>query len=114
MGRCARVQAWALANGNAHWQTMVFTVLTLGQMAHVMRRGPLVAPGPAQQPAAAAGRAAHLRAADGDDLPAVLNRVFKTEPLSALELAICLAASAVVWRGEEGVARLTGRFCRCA
>ena len=29
-------QAWALADGNAHWQTMVFTVLTLSQLAHVM------------------------------------------------------------------------------
>ncbi|MEY4098922.1 MAG: hypothetical protein RL300_93, partial [Pseudomonadota bacterium] len=35
-GLCLGVQAWALATGHAHWQTMVFTVLTLSQMAHVM------------------------------------------------------------------------------
>jgi P-type Ca2+ transporter type 2C len=32
-GLCLGVQAWALAAGNPRWQTMVFTVLTLGQMA---------------------------------------------------------------------------------
>ena len=35
-GLCLGVQAWALATGHAHWQTMVFTVLTFAQMAHVM------------------------------------------------------------------------------
>jgi len=30
------VQAWALANVNSHWQTMVFTVLSLSQLAHVL------------------------------------------------------------------------------
>ena len=30
------VQAWALANVNTHWQTMVFTVLSLSQLAHVL------------------------------------------------------------------------------
>ena len=29
-------QAWALHNGSAHWQTMVFTVLTLSQLGHVL------------------------------------------------------------------------------
>lgn len=33
---CLGVQAWAMNQGNAHWQTMVFTVLTLAQMAHVL------------------------------------------------------------------------------
>ena len=31
-GLCLGVQAWALSTGHAGWQTMVFTVLTLGQM----------------------------------------------------------------------------------
>ena len=35
-GLCLGVQAWALSTGHAHWQTMVFTVLTFGQMAHVL------------------------------------------------------------------------------
>jgi len=33
---CLLVQAWALTSDNAHGQTMVFTVLTLSQMAHVL------------------------------------------------------------------------------
>ncbi len=35
-GLCLAVQAWALRTGHTHWQTMVFTVLTLAQMAHVI------------------------------------------------------------------------------
>lgn len=35
-GLCIFTQAWAIDNGSAHWQTMVFTVLTLAQMAHVL------------------------------------------------------------------------------
>ena len=32
---CLGVQVWALHAG-LHWQTMVFTVLTLAQLAHVL------------------------------------------------------------------------------
>jgi Ca2+-transporting ATPase len=35
-GLCLLTQAWALYSGSAHWQTMVFTVLTLSQMGHVL------------------------------------------------------------------------------
>ena len=31
----------------------------------------------------------------------VLNPIFKTEPLTALELALCIAAAAVVWVAVE-------------
>ena len=30
------IQAWALQGGSTHWQTMVFTVLTLSQLGHVL------------------------------------------------------------------------------
>ncbi|MES2138154.1 MAG: calcium-translocating P-type ATPase, PMCA-type [Bacteroidota bacterium] len=30
------MQAWAIYDGNSHWQTMAFTVLCLSQMGHVM------------------------------------------------------------------------------
>jgi len=33
---CLATQAWALQNGNTHWQTMVFNVLCLSQMGHVL------------------------------------------------------------------------------
>ena len=33
-------QAWAYHTANAHWQSMVFTVLTLSQLANVWRSAP--------------------------------------------------------------------------
>src|SRR5690606_31016555 len=29
-------QAWAIQNNNTHWQTMVFTVLSVSQLGHVL------------------------------------------------------------------------------
>ena len=104
---CLCVQAWALATGHAHWQTMVFTVLTLSQMAHVM--------------AIRSERESlwHLRLCSNRPLlsavgltfvlqmatiyvPA-LNPIFKTWPRSLAELAICLGRLRW-WRCGEVVA----------
>ncbi len=75
-GLCLGVQAWALASGREHWQTMVFTVLTLSQMAHVLairsERESLFRQGPGFQSPAAVGGAAHLRAANGHGVRAGL------------------------------------------
>ncbi len=100
-GLCLGVQAWALSNGNAHWQTMVFTVLTLGQMAHVLairseteslwRLGLR-----SNKPLLGAVLLTFLLQMATIYVPA-LNPIFKTEPLSADELTLCLAAAAVVW-----------------
>ena len=99
-GLCLGVQAWALSNGHAHWQTMVFTVLTLSQMAHVL--------------VIRSEQVSLWRLGLGSNLPLLgavgltfclqmatiyvpaLNPIFKTEPLSLQELAICLGAAAVV------------------
>ena len=35
-GVALATQAWAYRTGHAHWQTMVFTVLTLSQMGNVL------------------------------------------------------------------------------
>jgi Ca2+-transporting ATPase len=35
-GVCLSTQAWAMHSGSEHWQTMVFTVLTLSQLGHVV------------------------------------------------------------------------------
>ena len=102
---CLGVQAWALANGNAHWQTMVFTVLTLGQMAHVMgirsETLPLWRLGLRSNTPLLLAVLLTFALQMATIYVPVLNPVFKTEPLSALELAICLAASAVVWLAVE-------------
>jgi len=99
------VQAWALSTGHAHWQTMVFTVLTLGQMAHVLairsetealwRQGLL-----SNRPLLGA-----VLLTFGLQMATIyvpwLNPIFKTQPLSLGELALCLGASAVVWMAVE-------------
>jgi len=104
-GLCLAVQAWALAVGDAHWQTMVFTVLTLGQMAHVL--------------AIRSETTALWRLGLRSNLPLLLsvlltfalqlatiyvpwlNPVFHTQPLSAGELAACVAVAALVWVAVE-------------
>jgi Ca2+-transporting ATPase len=99
-GLCLGVQAWALATGHAHWQTMVFTVLTLSQIVHVMairsERDAIWQLGlGTNKPLLAAVSLTFLLQMATIYVP-VLNPIFKTEPLSLTELAICLAAAAVV------------------
>ena len=99
-GLCLGVQAWALATGHAHWQTMVFTVLTLSQMAHVMT---IRSEGESlwqlglgsNRPLLGAVLLTFLLQMATIYVPA-LNPIFKTQPLSLGELGICLAAAALV------------------
>lgn len=99
-GLCLGVQAWALSTGHAHWQTMVFTVLTLSQMVHVMvirsERDSLWQLGlGSNRPLLVAVLLTFLLQMATIYVP-VLNPIFKTEPLSLAELGICLGASAIV------------------
>jgi len=98
---CLGVQAWAISTGHSHWQTMVFTVLTLGQMAHVLgirsETEPLWRQGlGSNRPLLGAVLLTFALQMATIYVP-VLNPIFKTQPLSAFELLLCLAASAVVW-----------------
>ncbi len=100
-GLCLGVQAWALSTGHAHWQTMVFTVLTLSQMAHVMairsETEPLWRLGlGSNRPLLGAVALTFALQMATIYVPA-LNPIFKTQPLTASELLLCLALSAVVW-----------------
>jgi Ca2+-transporting ATPase len=80
---------------------MVFTVLTLGQMAHVLairseteplwRLGLL-----SNRPLLGAVLLTFALQMATIYVP-WLNPIFKTEPLSLPELALCLAAAALVW-----------------
>ncbi|MET0857539.1 MAG: cation-translocating P-type ATPase [Telluria sp.] len=95
------VQAWALRSGSAHWQTMVFTVLTLSQMAHVMAirsdRDSLFRLGlRSNLPLLAAVALTFLLQMATVYVPA-LNPVFNTQPLTALELLFCLLLSFIVF-----------------
>jgi len=104
-GLCLGIQAWALSTGHAHWQTMVFTVLTLGQMAHVMairsESEPLWRLGlGSNKPLLGAVLLTFALQMATIYVP-FLNPIFKTQPLSLRELTLCLAASAVVWLAVE-------------
>ena len=99
-GLCLGVQAWALATGHAHWQTMVFTVLTLSQMAHVMtirsERDSLWQLGlGSNRPLLGAVLLTFVLQMATIYVP-MLNPIFKTQPLSLAELGICLGAAAIV------------------
>jgi Ca2+-transporting ATPase len=100
-GLCLGIQAWAISTGHAHWQTMVFTVLTLGQMAHVMairsESEPLWRLGLASnKPLLGAVLLTFALQMATIYLP-FLNPIFTTQPLSLPELVLCLGAAGVVW-----------------
>jgi len=100
-GLCLGIQAWAIATGHSHWQTMVFTVLTLGQMAHVLairsEFEPLWRLGlGSNKPLLGAVLLTFALQMATIYIPA-LNPIFRTQPLSLPELVLCLAAAAVVW-----------------
>jgi Ca2+-transporting ATPase len=98
-------QAWAIHAGDAHWQTMVFTVLSLTQLGHVL--------------AIRSDRQFLYRQGLGSNMPllgAILltfalqmaviylpaaNAIFHTEPLTITELAICIGVSSIVFHAVE-------------
>lgn len=98
-------QAWAYHTGHAHWQTMVFTVLTLSQMGNVLairsERESFFTLGPlTNRPLLGAVLLTFALQMGTIYIPA-LNPIFKTEPLDRDELLVCLALSSVVFIGVE-------------
>ena len=104
-GLCLGVQAWALREGNAHWQTMVFTVLTLGQMAHVLairsERESLFSQGLLSNRPLLGAVALTLVLQLATVYVPALQPIFRTQALSAAELALCFALAAVVFIAVE-------------
>jgi Ca2+-transporting ATPase len=104
-GTSLATQAWAYHTGMAHWQTMVFTVLSLSQMGHVL------AIRSETQSLFRQGLWTNAPLMGAVLLTTVLQlltvylpparAVFKTEALSAAEVALCLALSAVVFVAVE-------------
>jgi Ca2+-transporting ATPase len=99
------LQGWAISNENPHWQTMVFTVLSLAQLGHVF-----------------AIRSDHeyiFRIGFFSNKPLLFavvltfalqmcviylpfaNRIFKTQPLTATELLISISGAVVVFVAVE-------------
>jgi len=108
-GLCLSLQAWAWHGGSPRGQTMVFTLLTLAQMAHVL--------------AIRGERVSLFRQGLGSNLPLLgavlltfalqlaliyvpaLNLVFDTEPLTLLELGLCVGLATVPFLAVEAEKR---------
>jgi Ca2+-transporting ATPase len=98
-------QAWAIRSQSAHWQTMVFTVLTLAQMAQAMAirsdRESLFTQGLfSNLPLLGAVLLTFLLQMATIYVP-WMNTIFNTEPLTAQELFFCLMLSLVVFFAVE-------------
>jgi P-type Ca2+ transporter type 2C len=99
------LQAWAIHIGDAHWQTMVFTVLCLLQLGHVLairsEKESLFTQGLFSNKALFAS----VMLSFGLQLATVyvpsLNPLFRTQPLGPLELAAVLGLSSIVFLAVE-------------
>jgi Ca2+-transporting ATPase len=99
------MQAWAIQSNIAHWQTMAFTVLCFSQMGHVM------AIRSTQESVFKIGFFSNkpmlisLLLTVGLQLMIIytpfFNEVFKTQPLSYLELVITLGVSSIIFWAVE-------------
>jgi Ca2+-transporting ATPase len=93
-------EAWAVNQQMPHWQTMVFTVLSLSQLGHVMAirsdRQFLFTLGIfSNKPLLGAIVLTFILQIGVIYLP-VANQIFKIQPLTFIELVICIALSLVV------------------
>jgi Ca2+-transporting ATPase len=98
-------QAWAIAREDEHWQTVVFSVLTVSQLFHALavrsERVSLFSLGLASNlPLLAAVLFTVCLQLAVIYLPA-LNPIFNTQPLSVLDLAVCFGLSSLVLVGVE-------------
>jgi Ca2+-transporting ATPase len=98
-------QAWSLASTSAHWQTMVFTVLCLSQLAHVLairsERESLFGQGLFSNMPLFGAVALTLALQMATIYVPALNGIFRTAPLSLPELAATFAIAAVVFVAVE-------------
>ena len=97
--------AWARHTGNAHWQTMTFTVLTLSQLTHIMairsERQSVFRQGVTSNPLLLFAVVATLLLQLATIYVPAMNGVFRTVPLTLGELAACLAIASVVFVAVE-------------
>lgn len=104
-GVCLLTQAWAIHIGSAHWQSMVFTVLTLSQLGHVLairyERDSLFTRGVFSNPMLIGALVLTFVMQMAVLYVPWLNPIFKTEPLDLGELMVCLALSSVVFFAVE-------------
>jgi P-type Ca2+ transporter type 2C len=99
------IQAWAIHQHNVHWQTMVFTVLSLAQLAHVFairsdnefiyNRGLF-----SNKVLAWVLAFTFILQMAVIYFP-VANDIFQTQPLSFKELIICIVSAALIFHAVE-------------
>jgi Ca2+-transporting ATPase len=98
-------QGWAYFTGTAHWQSMVFIVLTLSQMGHVLairsERESLFSQGFLSNAPLLGSVLLTFGLQMAVLYVPVLQPLFRTEALSPEELLFCLALSSVVFWGVE-------------
>ncbi len=109
-------QAWSISSGSANWQTMVFMVLCLSQLANVIavrsERESLFTQGLfSNKPLLAAVTLTFLLQSATIYVP-ILNGVFKTSPLSLPELASALGISSLVFFAVEAEKLVKRRLAR--
>jgi len=94
-------QAWAIRSGSQHWQTMVFTVLTLSQMGHVLairsERASLFHQGLFSNLTLLGAVVLTFALQMATIYVPLLNPIFNTAPLNARELLFCLLLSTIVF-----------------
>jgi Ca2+-transporting ATPase len=99
------VQAWAYHTESAHWQSMVFTVLTLSQLGHVMairsETESLLTIGALSNRFLVVTVVVSVLLQLAILYLPTLNAVFKTAPLDWDELLLCLVLSTVVFVAVE-------------
>ncbi|HEU4903872.1 MAG TPA: HAD-IC family P-type ATPase, partial [Flavisolibacter sp.] len=98
-------QAWAIHAGDAHWQTMVFTVLTFVQLAQVFSiRSDLTfiyKKGLFTNPFLLAAIGVTFLLQLGVIYLPFANKLFKTQPLDVKEMLICIGVALVVFHVSE-------------
>ncbi|HMK56432.1 MAG TPA: cation-translocating P-type ATPase [Dissulfurispiraceae bacterium] len=99
------VQAWAIRNGNGHWQSMVFTMLCLTQLGHCLairsERESLFKIGLLSNKYLLGAVAITFVLQMAVVYVPFLNPIFGTQPLAAGELVFVIAMSAVVFCAVE-------------
>ncbi|MBN8783673.1 MAG: cation-translocating P-type ATPase [Terrimonas ferruginea] len=98
-------QAWSINVGDAHWQTMVFTVLCFGQLFHVMairsEYNSLFSIGILSNKPMLWSIAGTFALQLGIIYLPFFNKIFHTQPLTWQELLICTGAATLIFWAVE-------------